>query len=195
MSLNIELELRFDATNNIANLQGNVGGALGDFDAVILPDMTQDFAIAKTLNEDINLSAIAQNVQHILGTLSPVLETLPLPTETLLPLNRTIEFAEQLDELNILSAIAELQSSLERGLSDNENLIDKLTALFELLQSDPSLKSAKGVVDTLASMSGSQINSDNFTLPNLLPAIQALSLIIGNLMSIWHNLEEGSKLM
>ena len=193
-ALNAELTVRLDASASIGSLQGSVTGALGDFDAVTMPDLTADFSAAQGHGDGIDLSAITQGVEQVFDSLGPILENLPGASDAMEPITSAIELATELADLNLPNSVTDFASNLEIQLSSSGDFLSKLNTLSELLQGNSSWTAAQDLVGNLASLSGSQLTLDDFKVPNLLPAVQAVAPLIGNLMSLQHRLSEGGEL-
>ena len=194
MALSDILSDKFDVSTNLTDLGANVTTALGEMGGVSLPDMTSEFGEAGSLAGGIDLSSITDSLNSVLTQISPALANLPVANEVLGPLQNAISLAEQLAELDWPNALQDFESGLEEQISGSSDFLSKLSDLSGFLQGNTSLDAAKSLLESLAQLTGTTLDSDKLQLPQLLPAVQAITQLIGHLMTIWHQLNEGNQL-
>ena len=193
MGLSIELSAKLDTSGPLLNLEGNITASLNDLDVVSIPDISSQFSIASRNNESIDLSLITQGVQQVLSNLSPVVSHLS-GSVNVESISKIVDLAKQLNELDISNSLEKLQAEFEIGLAGNEDFLAKLSKLSELMEGNLSIQSAKAFIESLADITGSNIDINQFKMADLLPAFDSIVKLIGNLMSVWNRLEEGEKL-
>jgi hypothetical protein len=194
MSLSGELALRLDAGGSLADLQVDAGAALGDMDAVTLPDLSADFAQARERSEGFDLSEISSGVQRALAELGPAVASLPAANDTLEPLNRVIDLAQRLAALDLPNSVRELAAAIDGQLAGSGDFLDKLTRLSDLLSGNSHIQGARELLTLFGTLSGTKLGADDLRLPDLVPAIVAGAKSVGGLMHLQTLLEEGGRL-
>lgn len=193
MALSDELSQRLDVSASLGNLQTDVGGALTEMNGVSLPDLSSDFGQAGNLTAGIDLNNISNSLDAILA-LIPELDTLPVANDIIGPVQKVIDLAERLNALDWPNALQEFESGLQEQISSNGDFLSRLEELASFLQGNTSMDAVKSLVESLAELTGTNLSADQLKLPELLPAVQSISKLIGYLMSMYHQLNEGNQL-
>ena len=194
MALTDELSQRFDVSANIGDLQTDAGAALGEMDAVSVPDLSSEFGQAGQLSGGIDLSSITDSLNSVLTQITPALANLPVANDVTRPLESALTLAQQLAELDWPNALEDFESGLQEQISGSSDFLSKLGELSSFLQGNTSLEAARSLLQNLAQLTGTSLSPEKLQLSNLLPAVQSVSQLIGHLMTIWQQLNEGNQL-
>ncbi|MFT5899116.1 MAG: hypothetical protein ACI97K_001766 [Glaciecola sp.] len=198
MGLSLELNAKLDVSGPLLNLEGNIAVSLSDLDAVNIPDFSADFSTASDNNDEIDISLIAQGVRQVLTNLNPIIGNLSGPID-IQSISKVVELAEQLNQVDIPNSLEQLKAEFEQGVVGNENFLATLGKFSDILEGNLSIQSAKSFIESLIEISPGtfgpgDLDINKFNAKELLPALESVVSLIGNLMSIWHSLEEGEKL-
>lgn len=193
MALSDELASRLDVSTSLATLQTDAGGALDGMNAVSMPALSSSFDQAGSLSAGIDLNSITSSLSSVLTQL-PGLDSLPVAQDVIEPLENVVSLAEKLNELDWPNALEGFDTDLQAQLAGNTDFLNQLEALAAFLDGHASLESIKCLVERLAQLTGTNLSVDQLQLPNLLPALNAISQLIGHLMRMWHQLNEGNQL-
>ncbi|MCP4285355.1 MAG: hypothetical protein GY792_13020 [Gammaproteobacteria bacterium] len=193
MALIDELSQRMDVSASIGNLEADVGGALTEMSGVSLPDLSSDFDQAGNLRSGIDLDNISNSLDAVLAQI-PELDTLPVANDIIGPVQKVIDLAEKLNALDWPNTLQEFESGLQEQISSNGDFLSRLEELAGFLQGNASMDAVKSLVESLAELTGTNLSADQLKLPELLPAVQTISKLIGHLMSMYHQLNEGNQL-
>lgn len=193
MSLGVELNAKLDTSDSMVNLQGNISLSLADLDLVELPELSTSFDTAASNNSAIDLNLITEGLQAVLGNLNPVLDNLD-STISLQSIPNIVELTQQLSELDVPSSITELQNEFTLGLGGNEAFIEKLSAFADILDGNVSLQKLRELIESVIDMTGSDIDVSQFNMAQLLPAVDTIVKLVGHLMTVFNQLDEGKAL-
>lgn len=193
MALSDELSQRLDVSASIGNLQTDAGGALTEMNGVSLPDLSTEFDQAGNLSSGIDLNSITNSLNAVLQQI-PELDNLPVANDIVGPVQNVIDLAEKLNALDWPNTLQDFESGLQEQISSNGDFLSRLEELASFLQGNASLDAVKSLLESLAELTGTNLSADQLKLPELLPAVQAISRLIGHLMSMWHQLNEGNQL-
>lgn len=194
MTLQASMSLRLDAGGSVTGLQANAGSALGEMDAVSLPDITQDVSLAEAHAGGIDLSAIAAGVQQAVSDLGPLTANLPVANEALSAVDRVIALSGQLGDLDLPASVRDLSAAIDGELAGSGDFLGKLGRLRDLLAGNPSVQGARELLAAFTELTGGDLNVDDLQVPQLIPAVLGGAQTLGGLMNLQTLLEEAQRL-
>jgi hypothetical protein len=194
VSLQVELSGRLDAGSVVGDLTTAAGAALGEMDAITLPDLGADFATAGGLSDAINFSDVEQLVTQLVAELGPLADNLPLPANALATVQAVVDFAQQLNTVDVIGEIQSLSGDIDTQLGASGDFLGQLQGVSDLLADRPSLAGLRELLVSLTRLTGGTLDANDLQVPELVPALLAAFRGAGALISLHTLLAEAQRL-